>query len=292
MRLSQCSFKLALVLINIYIKCFFISQLCAFISSSSAQVQNASSKRNDNLFHPTPKGLMRQFVTDRPDATESPYTLDAGHFQFETDLFITERSKIADIQKIVNSYNVANLKLGITHALDVQFITGTFFTSRINDGNLTNKKSGFGGLTIRAKQNIWGNDKGKTAAAILPFINIPTASSEKISGGIIFPVAIELPNEWGLGAQVEGDVASDETGNKYHLGFLASATVSHSLFKVFDFFSEAVVTRNSEIKLFEYFLNAGLVYAISKNVKIDGGVYYGLKSESSKTFFIGISFRI
>lgn len=277
---------------NVYIECVFILLLCAFTTLSSAQERIAPLKKNDNLFHPTPKKLMRQFVTDRPDATESPYTLDAGHFQFETDLFKTERFKVAGTKTTTNSFNVANLKLGITHSLDVQFIVGTLITSKINDGNFTNKKSGFGGLTMRAKQNIWGNDNGKTAAAILPFINIPTAFSEKISGGIIFPVAVELPNEWGLGAQVESDVASDETGNKYHLVFLASATVSHSLFKRVDFFSEGVVTRDSEIKIFEYFLNAGLVYAISKNVKIDGGIYYGLKSESSKTYFIGISFRI
>ncbi len=99
---------------------------------------------------------MRGFATDRPDATESPYTLDAGHFQFETDLFKPQRSKIAEVKIITNYYNIANLKLGITHSLDIQFVAGTLFTSKINDGNLTNKNSGFGGLMVRAKQNIWG----------------------------------------------------------------------------------------------------------------------------------------
>lgn len=28
---------------------------------------------------------MRDFETDRPDVTESAYTVDAGHFQLETD---------------------------------------------------------------------------------------------------------------------------------------------------------------------------------------------------------------
>lgn len=273
-------------------KCTIIALLCIYSISVSAQVPLNSSHRNYDLFHPTPKEQMRDFVTDRPDATESPYTLDAGHFQFETDLFKTERSKIRDVKTIVNYYNVANIKLGITHSLDVQFVVNTFFTSKINDGNFVTKKLGFGGLTVRTKQNIWGNDNGKTAGAIIPFINIPTAYAEKISGGIILPVAIEMPNEWGLGAQVQSDLASDETGNKYHVNFLVSATVSHSLFESFDFFSEAVVTRNSDTKMFEYFLDAGVVYAISKNVRIDGGVYYGLKIESSKTYFIGISLRI
>src|SRR5262245_66185319 len=39
-----------------------------------------------DLFHPTPNELMREMSTDRPDQTESPYTVDAGHFQVEMDL--------------------------------------------------------------------------------------------------------------------------------------------------------------------------------------------------------------
>ncbi|MEO8961795.1 MAG: hypothetical protein ABI325_07935 [Ginsengibacter sp.] len=48
-----------------------------------AQRDTAVSKKVYNLFNPTPKSMMRDFETDRPDVTESAYTLDAGHFQFE-----------------------------------------------------------------------------------------------------------------------------------------------------------------------------------------------------------------
>jgi hypothetical protein len=42
-------------------------------------------KSRYNLFHPTPDNLLRELATDRPDKTESPTTVDAGHFQFEMD---------------------------------------------------------------------------------------------------------------------------------------------------------------------------------------------------------------
>ena len=42
-------------------------------------------KSTYNLFNPTPRELMREMSTDRPDQTESPYTVDAGHFQMEMD---------------------------------------------------------------------------------------------------------------------------------------------------------------------------------------------------------------
>jgi hypothetical protein len=34
-------------------------------------------KSQFHLFNPTPKALMRELSTDRPDQTESPYTVDA-----------------------------------------------------------------------------------------------------------------------------------------------------------------------------------------------------------------------
>ena len=46
-----------------------------------------------HLFNPTPKELMREFATDRPDKTESAYSVDAGHFQFETDILIFSSDK-------------------------------------------------------------------------------------------------------------------------------------------------------------------------------------------------------
>ena len=43
-------------------------------------------KSGYNLFRPTPDALLREMATDRPDRTESAYTVDAGHYQIEMDL--------------------------------------------------------------------------------------------------------------------------------------------------------------------------------------------------------------
>ncbi len=257
-----------------------------------AQSLPDSSKKGDHLFHATPKKLMRDFGTDRPDVTESAYTVDAGHFQMETDLFKTERCNAEGVKTIHNYFNAANLKLGITRSLDMQIVVSTLQASKIKDGNTITKQLQFGGLTLRAKQNLWGNDKGKTALSVLPFINLPVRSSEKISGGIVFPFAMSMSNGWGFGAQLEADVADDEAGNNYHFNFLASATISHSLCKDIDFFVESFVTKETEIKKYEYFLNGGIIFSPATDINIDMGLYYGLKKESLKTYFIGISFRL
>lgn len=44
-------------------------------------------KSQYTLFNPTPAKCMREFDPDRPDITDSPFTVDAGHIQFESGLF-------------------------------------------------------------------------------------------------------------------------------------------------------------------------------------------------------------
>jgi hypothetical protein len=39
------------------------------------------------LFNPTPDHLLRDLTTDRPYISESPFTVDAGHIQIESNLF-------------------------------------------------------------------------------------------------------------------------------------------------------------------------------------------------------------
>ena len=69
----------------------------------------ASDKSKYHLFHPTPDRLLRDLSTDRPDLTESPYTVDAGHFQIETD-FVNDNLIViydypAPIRKVIYTTN-------------------------------------------------------------------------------------------------------------------------------------------------------------------------------------------
>lgn len=75
------------------------------------------------------------------------------------------------------------------------------------------------------------------------------------------------------------------------MNYLASATISHPLFAKCNFFTEASIYRESELKYYDYFLNGGLVYELQENIKLDTGMYYGLKNTSSKIYFLGLSFR-
>jgi hypothetical protein len=56
-----------------------------FVMPAFADDAPPADKSSYTLFDPVPDDLMRSFATDRPTKSDSPYTVDAGHFQYEAD---------------------------------------------------------------------------------------------------------------------------------------------------------------------------------------------------------------
>jgi hypothetical protein len=243
----------------------------------------AVGKDQYTLVNPTPRELMREMSTDRPDTTESPYTVDAGHVQMEMSFvdFTREGSE--------NSWSAApvNLKIGLLNTLDLQL---GFNPLLIADGGST----GHGDLVIRAKWNLWGNDEGDTALAIMPFIKAPTATDEfgngEVEGGVIVPLAVSLPEEWGLGLMAEWDLVHDDDDDLIH-EFVHTATVGHPLIGIFDGYVEYVGVAPSE-RSYRAVVGVGVTAALSGDVQWDAGVNVGLTGEADDLIvFTGVSFR-
>lgn len=254
----------------------------------------AQTPKKYNLFNPIPKDKMRPISTDRPDATESPQSIDAGHFQIETDLFKTTRNKTNGITNVENSYNLANLKLGLTNNLDLQLVVGSLINTYENNQNSykLNNKTGFGDLTVRLKYNIWGNDGGKTAFAIMPYINFPTSVENNYTEtGIVLPFSIDLGNRFNFGTQVQFDWLKSPFKSGYHGSILQSVVVGKELTKSLEVFVESYYTHDFEVKETQVSFNGGFGYNITENIKFDIGFNLGLTKNTDKVYFIGFSFR-
>ena len=63
----------------------FAVLLCPLCLTGAELTGSSTDKNQYHLFNPTPPERMRELSTDRPDQTESPHTVDAGHFQLEMD---------------------------------------------------------------------------------------------------------------------------------------------------------------------------------------------------------------
>ena len=249
-----------------------------------------------HLFRPVPSDSLREMETDRPDVTESPKTVDAGHFQFETDLMRFQREKGNEGRSDEYLFNQANIKLGLTNSTAVQLTFESYVVKKDFDAEgSVERSSGFGDLTLRLKQNLLGNDKGKFAIALLPYLKFPTSHADQESqyeGGIIIPMSIEFGNDWKLGLQVEADRLQDEEGSGHHNQFLQTLTVSHPLAKKLDGIIETYYTYEFKDAHLKNFLNAALQYELSKDFLIDGGLNYGVQHDARKSYFVGLSFRL
>ena len=227
---------------------------------------------------------LRPLSTDRPDTTESAYTVDAGHFQFEMELANATR----DGGDREFSIGELNAKIGIGTSTDLQVVTP--FYQHIRDGG-----EGFGDVEIRVKHNLWGNDSGPTALALMPFIKIPTAHGDlgngEFEGGVILPYSFEGPAGWSCAVMGECDLEADDGGDDYHFVGVTSATTSHDLTETTGIFLELVsVLSSEEDAAWEAYFNTGMTWAVTPSWQLDGGVRLGLTDAATGfTPFLGVS---
>lgn len=274
---------------------FLLGATIAIASAGESSSTVESDKWKYNLLNPTPSLLMRPMSTDRPDKTESPYTVDAGHFQIEADLVsfgIDNRN--ADNERVfgLNAGNV-NLKVGLLNNVDLQLVVENYVYDQVRSEGVTARKSGFGDMTSRLKVNLWGNDGGSTAFGIMPFVKWPTNTgglgNKQVEGGVIFPLAVELPYGWGMGVMTEVDVVFRDDGG-YGPDFINSITFNHDIIGNLagygEFFSQL-----SEGEL-AITLDVGLTYALTENIQLDAGCNFGV-TEAAEDFnpFVGFSVR-
>ena len=252
------------------------------------------------LFNRTPAAQIRELSTDRPDLTESAYTVDAGWWQVEMDLaaYTHERDTAngADTRSSSLSYANMNVKVGLTNNIDLQTVFSAYTINREDDriAHLSDKASGFGDITSRLKINCWGNDGGDTAFALMPYIKWPTAQhrlgNDRVEGGLIAPLAVSLPGGWGMGVMTEFDLVRNARDDGYRLDWVNSITFSHdiagNLGGYVELFSQ--LTDGPDLASFD----CGLTYGIGQHVQIDCGANIGItRATEDYTIFTGVAFR-
>jgi hypothetical protein len=192
-----------------------------------------------------------------------------------------------------------NLKVGILNHVDLQIVMEPWNVQKTTDRDTgrTMRVSGVGDTTLRAKINLWGNDGGSTALAVMPFLKIPTANGDlgngAVEGGVIVPLAMQLPAEWELGAQVEVHHLRDQDSSDYHQEFSNTVTVSHDIVGKLGGYVELFNNvSNEKHSAWIATFDVGLTYAVTRDIQLDAGCNIGLtEAADDLNPFIGISMR-
>ena len=183
--------------------------------------------------NPVPLGAMRELSTDRPDITESPYTVDAGHFQIEAELLSWTRNRQDGVTTTTMSPSV-NIEVGLLTWVDLQTVVGWSSITEEDPGNDDPVTRGVDDLRFRVKINFWGNDDGDTAGALMPFVTLSTHGSDfgdesYVTGGIIAPVAFSPPSDWSAAVMLEIEIERNLADDGYNMVLVQTVTASHAI---------------------------------------------------------------
>ncbi|HWB55110.1 MAG TPA: transporter [Tepidisphaeraceae bacterium] len=279
-----------------------------FIPTCIAEAPATSPDKSQyTLFDPTPTSELRGMSTDRPNATNSPQTIDAGHLQIETGVvdytYYHDRYKGASAQYNQWGFGQFNFRLGVLDNLELNaaFDSFDYATAHDNYTHSNTHAEAFGDTVVGAKLNFWGNEISDqtwaTAMAIQPQFKFPTDQSDLGNGRfeavVGLPFMMNLPAGFHLSYEPAiGMVRSfDNTG--YVTSIENAICVDRVVWKNLDVYVEyaSALTTESHVKPIQT-IDLGCTYALTDNIVLDGGVNLGLNNASNTVeAMAGVSVR-
>jgi hypothetical protein len=277
------------------------------IALPPAHAESASSdsgppdKSGYDLFNPTPDGDMRKFTPDRPTKGYSVRTIDAGHFELETDLISYSVAKYLGVTTRSTQVLDPTLKFGLTNWADfeIQFNGLQFQRSFDSSSGAGTHGAGFGDVILKTKMNLFGNDSGPSGFALIPYVKLPSStpviSNGAVEGGLIAPLALRLPEDYIVTLMTEVDALKTANGSGRYANFVNLVGVSHPL--------PGIDWANGMIELYSstgtdpatpavYTFDLGMNFRLDQHVIFDVGLNLGLNDAAPKAqIYTGIAVR-
>ncbi len=280
------------------------------------------------LFHPVPDDQQRAFNPDRPSVSTGPFTVDAGHVQVESSFVQYTRDQPqssggpgGDLFSVLPT----ETRVGVLNHVEVDLTVSPFLYQRTPaaavaaaagppgasgrspapSGSAAGRARGFGDLQLQSKVNLFGDDADAgggppaVALAAVPYLTLPTAAASRglgtgrVQGGVLFPVQASLPADFTLGGQVEVDFPRNDADTATGVDVLHSVIVGHALVGPLAAYAEYVGV--APLRLghgYQAYVDAGLTYAVSDDVQLDGGINVGRSRDTAAyTILAGITVR-
>jgi hypothetical protein len=224
-----------------------------------------------------PPPALRELNSDRPDVTESPFTVDPGHEQIEADWtnFQDDRGDGGTRQWQVLPFN---LRVGVTRDFEAGvFVEPWTWWTGVGRNGARETRTGFGDVTLRGKLNFFGDDGGGPALGLIVDLKVPTAApglgDGKVEGDVALPVALEA-GEWEIDAMVEGDVVWNEARAGYRPALLSTLSIGHKISGPVSGYAELTSLAGEGPHAMTGDL--GLMWLVDENTQLDAGANLGL----------------
>ena len=278
--------------------CFLLLGLAQSVTGQGLKNDTFNiNKRQFSLLHPTPRRYMRPMVPDRPGITESPYSVDAGHVQYETDALrlLTRREGTTHGHDWYVNHALA--KVGLTDRTDLQIGVDSYTDTRNYDdadASQTQEYHGLGDVNIRVKQTLFGDDDSRWALGLIGYVTLPTGGPRgdgAVEFGAVLPVVYQLTKPWSIGGQMATQVYWDRDTQRRYLQLTPTFTTDYEVIKKVQVFAELVGYKDVRQSLWRSSINTGVQLDMSDNVQLDLGTHQPITRSTDREYFFGLSFR-
>jgi Putative MetA-pathway of phenol degradation len=264
-----------------------------------AQSENrALDKSQYTILNPTPVNLRRAYNTDRPSKTDSPFTIDAGAFQIESDIANWTLNSDDHIRTRTWIIGNTNLKVGLTNWMDLQVFPQFYVNKRMSGPRFGTplEQDGFGDTTIRVKMNLVGNDRGKLAIGFLSSLKIPTNTGE--TGNHVWEPCFGLPLNyslpWGftLFGQIRTDILNQARSSNMRLQWQNPIGISRAIVGNLSAYLEFYSAVSSGHDPWIATLDTGFIWQAGPDFSVDINSFFGLtRSADDLNVFVGFARR-
>lgn len=237
---------------------------------------------------------LREMTTDRPDATESPFTVNPGHVQLEMDFVNFGRDREAGDE--VEEWEAApfNLRFGVSESFEVGvFVTPFRSVAETPATGARVRSEGLGGPVLRAKWNFIGNDGGEVALGLLADVKVPigerAVSNREWEGAVMLPVAFEIGGGWEGAAMTGMEVVYSDAG-EHGVVWSNTITAGRAIAEKLGMFVELTSSTGDGTHVATG--NVGFTFRVHENLQYDAGVNLGLtEAATDAQAFVGMARR-
>ncbi|MDQ3073421.1 MAG: transporter [Bacteroidota bacterium] len=229
--------------------------------------------------------------TDRPDQTETPYTVPKNHFQMENGI---NYEKVNDNE--VNMLHPTSLwKVGLNDIFELRLIT-EYSANRINDSGISPtfiRTAGLNPVKVGFKSNLCKEKGIIPLTSFIAHLSVPFLSSKQLASSYFAPsfrftmqhtLSENVSLGYNLGAEWDGESAEPSFIYTLTTGFALTEKVG-AYMEIYGFAPQTSPA--------DHRADGGITYLISHNVLLDlsGGV--GLTANAPDYYgSFGFSFRL